>query len=109
MRRLLGRDLLRNTLANVKASYNSPTGVQDIRNQASGYPDFTTIVLLHEYAHHFMISNSPFALPAWYSEGGAEFFGATRFNEDGGLTLGLPARNAALTSSGAFGNAITPS
>lgn len=30
-----GRDLLRNTLANVKASYNSPTGVQDIRNQSA--------------------------------------------------------------------------
>lgn len=55
--------------------------------------DFSLNVLLHEYAHHFMISNSPFALPAWYSEGGAEFFGATRFNEDGGLTLGLPAAN----------------
>lgn len=53
--------------------------------------DFSLNVLLHEYAHHFMISNSTFALPAWYGEGGAEFFGATRFNEDGGLTLGLPA------------------
>jgi iron complex outermembrane recepter protein len=30
-----GRDLLRNTLANVKTSYNSPTGVQDIRNQSA--------------------------------------------------------------------------
>jgi len=30
-----GRDLLRNSLANVKASYNSPTGVQDIRNQSA--------------------------------------------------------------------------
>jgi iron complex outermembrane receptor protein len=30
-----GRDLLRNTLANVKTSYNSPTGVQDIRNKSA--------------------------------------------------------------------------
>ncbi|MCE4553995.1 TonB-dependent receptor [Roseateles cellulosilyticus] len=30
-----GRDLLRNSLANVKASFNSPTGVQDIRNQSA--------------------------------------------------------------------------
>ncbi|HEY9105790.1 MAG TPA: TonB-dependent receptor [Roseateles sp.] len=30
-----GRDLLRNSLANVKASYNSPTGVQDIRNKSA--------------------------------------------------------------------------
>lgn len=30
-----GRDLLRNSLANVKTSYNSPTGVQDIRNKSA--------------------------------------------------------------------------
>ncbi|NRF70586.1 TonB-dependent receptor [Aquincola sp. S2] len=30
-----GRDLLRNSLANLKASYNSPTGVQDIRNKSA--------------------------------------------------------------------------
>lgn len=53
--------------------------------------DFNLTVLLHEYAHHFMISNSSFALPAWYGEGGAEFFASARYNEDGGMTLGLPA------------------
>jgi outer membrane receptor protein involved in Fe transport len=30
-----GRDLLRNSLANVKTSWNSPTGVQDIRNRSA--------------------------------------------------------------------------
>ncbi len=30
-----GRDLLRESLANVKTSYNSPTGVQDIRNKSA--------------------------------------------------------------------------
>ncbi|MDR7294716.1 outer membrane receptor protein involved in Fe transport [Pelomonas aquatica] len=30
-----GRDLLRNSLANVRASYNSPTGVQDITNKSA--------------------------------------------------------------------------
>ena len=30
-----GRDLLRNSLANLKASYNSPTGVQEIRNKSA--------------------------------------------------------------------------
>ncbi|MEO5706725.1 MAG: hypothetical protein ABIT10_12490 [Alteraurantiacibacter sp.] len=53
--------------------------------------DFNLTVLLHEYAHHFMISNSRFALPAWYGEGGAEFFASARYNADGGMTLGLPA------------------
>ena len=44
--------------------------VQDIRNK-SGYPDFSTVVLLHEYAHHFLISSSRYAMPRWLSEGAA--------------------------------------
>lgn len=31
-------------------------------------------VLLHEYAHHFMMQNVPFAYPAWFIEGFAEYF-----------------------------------
>ena len=37
--------------------------VQDIRN-TKGYPHFSTIVLLHEYAHHFLISSSRMPMPA---------------------------------------------
>ena len=33
--------------------------VQEIRNQ-KGYPHFSTIVMLHEYAHHFTISANPY-------------------------------------------------
>lgn len=47
-------------------------------------------ILLHEYTHHFMISNSSFSAPRWYQEGGAEFFSATRFQQDGTVALGLP-------------------
>ena len=36
--------------------------------------DFSMIALLHEYAHHFMISSGGFPMPRWYSEGAAEFF-----------------------------------
>jgi hypothetical protein len=49
--------------------------------------------LLHEYAHHFLISNSTFPTPRWLGEGAAEFFSAARFPSDGGLALGLPARD----------------
>jgi Flp pilus assembly protein TadD len=66
--------------------------VQDIRNQ-SGYPHFSTVILLHEYAHHFLISTSRFAMPRWMSEGAAEFFASTIFNSDGGISIGLPAKH----------------
>lgn len=64
--------------------------VQDIRNK-NGYPDFSTIILLHEYAHHFLISSSRFAMPRWMSEGAAEFFASAGFNRDGGILVGRPA------------------
>jgi len=68
--------------------------VQDIRNK-NGYPDFSTVVLLHEYAHHFLISTTRFAMPRWLSEGAAEFFAAASFNPDGGMLIGRPAQHRA--------------
>ena len=66
--------------------------VQDIRNK-NGYPHFSTTILLHEYAHHFLISTSRFSMPRWLSEGAAEFFAAASFNKDGGMLIGSPARH----------------
>ncbi|GAO38134.1 hypothetical protein SCH01S_05_00020 [Sphingomonas changbaiensis NBRC 104936] len=51
------------------------------------------IVLLHEYAHHFMFRNYPFAFPRWFSEGYAEFNSTARFVADGSVDLGLPAKH----------------
>ena len=51
-------------------------------------PSFST--LLHEYAHHFLISSSRHAMPRWLSEGAAEYFSSARFNEDGSVDIGLP-------------------
>lgn len=68
--------------------------VQDIRF-TRGYPDFSTVILLHEYAHHFLMSSSPFAMPRWLNEGAAEFFASTSFNDDGGLLIGRPAQHRA--------------
>lgn len=64
--------------------------VQEIRDQ-KGYPHFSTIVLLHEYAHHFFISSSRVAMPRWLGEGSAEFFAAATFKDDGSLMIGRPA------------------
>lgn len=55
--------------------------------------DFSMIILLHEYAHHFAIASSSYALPRWASEGSAEFFAAVKFASDGGLDIGLPANH----------------
>lgn len=53
------------------------------------------IVLLHEYAHHFMYQNLIGAVPAWFSEGYAEFYSTARFEKDGSIGIGLPANHRA--------------
>ena len=55
--------------------------------------DFSLVVLLHEYAHHFLISSSPFAMPRWMSEGAAEYYAAARFLDDGSVEIGLAANH----------------
>ncbi len=53
-------------------------------------------VLLHEYSHHFMMSEvGAAAYPAWYIEGFAEFNSTTRFEKDGAIGFGLPATHRA--------------
>ncbi|HEY6813937.1 MAG TPA: hypothetical protein VI168_00225 [Croceibacterium sp.] len=58
-----------------------------------GQPAYSMIVLLHEYAHHFLLSTSRFPSPRWLGEGGAEFFASTEFYADGGLGIGTPAQH----------------
>jgi len=50
-------------------------------------------VLLHEYTHHFMYQYFPAAYPTWYSEGFAEFWGATQFADNGVVGVGMPAEH----------------
>lgn len=64
-------------------------------NSKNGVADYSMVVLLHEYAHHFMIGGSNFPMPRWLSEGGAEFFSSSGFGSDGGVSLGRPARHRA--------------
>jgi tetratricopeptide (TPR) repeat protein len=52
-------------------------------------------ILYHEYAHHVMHGASEWASPRWLSEGFAEFFSTARFEQDGGVGLGLPAQHRA--------------
>lgn len=39
-------------------------------------------VLLHEYAHHFMMQYFPYGYPAWFVEGFAEYFATTDIRPD---------------------------
>jgi tetratricopeptide (TPR) repeat protein len=62
------------------------TGINDFNEQ---------IVLLHEYAHHFMMQTFPGAFPAWLIEGFAEFNSTAKFEKDGSVGLGMPANHRA--------------
>ncbi len=53
------------------------------------------LVLMHEYAHHYMAENTAYLVPRWYGEGFAEFFATAKFESDGAVGLGLPAQHRA--------------
>lgn len=53
------------------------------------------LVLLHEYAHHFLIASMRSSMPRWLSEGAAEFYAAARFPSKGGVEIGRPASHRA--------------
>lgn len=63
--------------------------VQDMRS-TRGEIDEAFGLLLHEYAHHFLISSQRYAMPRWMSEGAAEFFSSAKFNGDGSMLIGQP-------------------
>ena len=55
------------------------SGDGDLRSAQSQANLDPESILLHEYTHHFMYQYFPAAYPTWYSEGFAEFWGATSF------------------------------
>ncbi len=61
----------------------------------TGQLDMPMIALLHEYAHHFLLSSSSHAWPRWLSEGSAEFFASARFSGNGKVSVGMPAAHRA--------------
>jgi tetratricopeptide (TPR) repeat protein len=55
--------------------------------------DFTvSLVLHHEYAHHFMLQYFPAIYPDWYVEGFAELIGSSKRMSDGRIGYGMPAK-----------------
>lgn len=66
-----------------------------LATDSQGSLDFSMTVLLHEYTHHFMISQSAYAMPPWVTEGAAEFFSSASFERDGSVGLGRAAQHRA--------------
>ena len=52
-------------------------------------------VFFHEYTHHLMLQNTNKPMPAWLTEGFAEFLSEPRFGEDGSVGLGTPVTDRA--------------
>lgn len=74
--------------------------VADVDSSRSGKASGSELILMHEYAHHFMHENAAYLVPRWYSEGFAEYFATAKFDSDGAVGLGLPAQHRAYEFSG---------
>ncbi len=66
-------------------------GGSDMRTDRSVAEMDAESILLHEYTHHFMYQYFPATYPTWYSEGFAEFWGATDILANDVVEVGLPA------------------
>ena len=68
------------------------SGFADIRSARNEGPEIDPeSVLFHEYTHHFTRQYFPATYPVWYSEGFAEFWGATRILPGDIIEVGAPA------------------
>jgi tetratricopeptide (TPR) repeat protein len=65
------------------------------QNGARAYDLDADTILIHEYAHHFMLQNYVAAFPSWLIEGFAEFNSTIAVEDDGSVGVGLPARHRA--------------
>lgn len=68
----------------------SGAGSNDVRTAQQDVELDAESILLHEYSHHFMFQYFPATYPTWYSEGFAEFWGATRFLDGNVVEVGRP-------------------
>lgn len=85
---------------NVAGFYRSRAGgsvafVPKVEEKRGSGLSISQIVLLHEYAHHFQLSNTVGGLPTWYTEGYAEYFASAAFDNDGAVWVGRPAQHRA--------------
>lgn len=70
------------------------------RNSGSKFVDWdldTQAIFFHEYAHHLQLRTASVAMPAWVTEGFAEFFATAEVRKDGSVAIGLPPQYRAYT------------
>lgn len=89
VQRLLGRGTQNIAAFYIPRAGGSMAVVPRIHAQR-GQTDFSMVSLMHEYAHHFIMSNNWRWLPQWLNEGAAEFFSSAEFPVAGGISLGMP-------------------
>lgn len=93
------RKLLSGKNRDVAGFYHpSLAGSFAVTNRSGGNQKFDldgSIVLFHEYAHHFMHRNFNGSFPLWFNEGFAEYYSTTTFDKNGRYTVGKPAYHRA--------------
>lgn len=67
-----------------------PPGAVNARSGPDRVDIDSESILLHEYTHHFMYQYFPATYPTWYSEGFAEFWGATNILANDVVEVGQP-------------------
>jgi tetratricopeptide (TPR) repeat protein len=67
-----------------------PPGAVNARSGSDRVEIDSESILLHEYTHHFMYQYFPATYPTWYSEGFAEFWGATNILDNDVVEIGAP-------------------
>jgi hypothetical protein len=81
-----------NHISNIAGFYTfGPGGGIAVADRERAHYKFATdgeSVLYHEYSHHYMAQYFPSAYPVWYQEGFADYFAATKFNQDGTVEVG---------------------
>lgn len=68
-----------------------PVAFVPLRTELNDDFDYSLVTLLHEYTHHFMISNTRFETVRWIIEGSADFYASARFDPAGSVWLGRTA------------------
>ena len=69
-------------------SYQRPVAVTPQRLDFYQEGFSAKVILLHEYAHHMLLSGTRVFMPGWAQEGLAEMFATAVLHEDGSVTIG---------------------
>ena len=75
------------------AGFYQPTDEGAIAVVPRNQDEFSTTILFHEYAHHFMLQYMRAAFPRWYVEGFAELISTASFEREGMISYGKVAEH----------------